>query len=118
MCVCGNIVFLLAGFDAAQTPNAFGGIYAECPTVLGPVISRDCRVRRYWRCCGLFAGEGLQRPRIRRYGCGAACQGPYEPTQEFASLSLLFLEFFFIFHLVLLQQAPVIRMRYLQSVLA
>src|ERR1019366_6140753 len=50
MRVQGNIIFLLACLDAAQAADAFGGIDAERPSMLGPVISWDCRVRRHFGC--------------------------------------------------------------------
>src|SRR5208282_1951387 len=63
MGVAGNLVFRLARLDAAQAADAFCGIDAESPTVLGPVIARDVR---YWRRrtrSGSFAHDGIGRDR-------------------------------------------------------
>ena len=44
--VAGDVVFSLAGFDAAQAADAFGGIDAKGPLVLVPIVAGDRRGRR------------------------------------------------------------------------
>ena len=101
MCIQRNIIFLLARLDAAQAADALGGIDAECPLMLGPVISRYCRDRRR---LGLRRLRNGRNDSSRRYGtcrrgCRATCKGASEAAEKFSPSLLLAFELFPVFHL-------------------
>src|SRR6266508_3498135 len=102
MGVTWDIVFPLARLDAAQAADAFCGIDAERPTVLGPVIPRN-GWHRAAVCCGFPGGCCcLRRESVCRHCCGATSNGASKTTQKVATLSLLLLELFVLFHFELL----------------
>src|ERR1019366_7517212 len=101
MRVQGNIIFLLACLDAAQAADAFGGIDAERPSMLGPVISWDCRVGRHFGCRCLRSGrrDSSCRYSTCRCCCRATCKSTSETAQKFSPPLLLAFELFLVFHL-------------------
>ena len=91
-------VFGLARLDAAQAADAFRGIDSERPTMLGPIVSRDCRRRG-------FAGRGcrgLSRNGAGGDRCGTARQSAAETGQKFATLLFVLLEFVLHVHVAML----------------
>ncbi len=69
--VARNVVFALAGLDAAQAADAFRGIDAERPAVLGPVVIRGRERGAGRQRRPLFAATLGMAPRAAARGRGA-----------------------------------------------